>query len=187
MNLKWLETEYPFEQTAIEKRNLIVTISVFGSLLVLFLQPFGFIITEKLYIFFGFLIISIVTLSINYFGFPYYFPGFFEESRWSITKAFTFLLYNFIIISFWNNIYNVIFIKQNSHFFLSTDDLVIIIFRTITVGIVASFFLILGKGTYWYSPESSLFKYTGTWKNNKKHGNGMLFYRNGDKKSCDLF
>lgn len=38
-----------------------------------------------------------------------------------------------------------------------------------------------GKGTYWYAPESELFKYVGEWQNGKKHGEGILFYRNGKK------
>ena len=40
-----------------------------------------------------------------------------------------------------------------------------------------------GNGTYWYSPESNLFKYEGEWKEGRENGKGTLFYRNGKKKS----
>lgn len=36
-----------------------------------------------------------------------------------------------------------------------------------------------GKGTYWYGPESKLFKYVGEWEDGKQNGEGTLFYRNG--------
>lgn len=36
-----------------------------------------------------------------------------------------------------------------------------------------------GMGTYWYWPESKIFKYVGEWKEGEKHGKGTLFYRNG--------
>ncbi len=40
-----------------------------------------------------------------------------------------------------------------------------------------------GKGTYWYSPESELFKYEGEWEAGREHGKGTLFYRDGKKVS----
>ncbi|GAB5401164.1 MAG: hypothetical protein Aureis2KO_27490 [Aureisphaera sp.] len=38
-----------------------------------------------------------------------------------------------------------------------------------------------GNGTYWFPPESELFKYVGEWKEGKENGKGTLFYRNGEK------
>ncbi len=40
-----------------------------------------------------------------------------------------------------------------------------------------------GKGTYWYSPESKLFKYVGEWRKGKENGKGTLYYRNSQKTS----
>lgn len=145
MNWKWLKIEYPFEQTLQEKRNVILSVSIFASLIVVILQPFGFSITDQFLTFFCFLSMAILTLSINYFSFPYFFPAVFKETRWTISKAFLFLMYNFIIIGFYNHILNVLVFKKNIFFFHSGTDLGIILFRTIAVGSVAAFFLILIK------------------------------------------
>ena len=40
-----------------------------------------------------------------------------------------------------------------------------------------------GKGTYWYVPESPIFKYAGEWKADKENGKGTLFYRDGKRVS----
>lgn len=143
MDWNWLRAEYPFEQTIREKRNVILYISIFGSIIVFLLQPYGFSIIDQVIAFFCFLIMAIITLSINYFSFPYFFPKIFEETKWSISKAFLFFLYNFIIIGFYNHILNAIVIKKNVFFIHSETDLFAILFRSIAVGIVASFFLIL--------------------------------------------
>ncbi len=145
MNWKQLNTEYPFEQTSKEKLNVILFVSVSASLIVLLLQPFGFSITEQTLSFFSFLFVAVLTLSVNYFAFPFVFPSIFEEHRWSISKAFLFLLYNFIIIGFWIHIVNAIIVKKSMFFIHSKDDLLAMLFRTIAVGVITTFFLILIK------------------------------------------
>lgn len=145
MNWSWLKTEYPFEQTTQEKVDLIFFVSIFASIIIVLLQPFGFTIINQAVAFFGFLCIGIVTLSVNYFGFPYFFPGVFDEKRWSILKAFTFLTYNFIIMGFYNHIFSVLVIKQNVFYLQSINDLLSLLFRTIAVGAIAAFFWILIK------------------------------------------
>ena len=108
MNWKWINTAYPFEHSFEEKRNTIATISLFTSALIFLLQPYGIITVsaiDNLYNYFGFLIISTTVLSINYFGSPYFFPEIFDDKEWSMVKAFFFLVYNFIVIGFWNHIF----------------------------------------------------------------------------------
>lgn len=145
MNWKWLSTEYPFEQTGREKINVILFVSISASLIVILLQPFGFSITEQTISFFSFLAVAVLTLSVNYFSFPLVFPNTFEESRWSVSKAFLFLLYNFFIIGFWVHIVNVIVVKKSLFFIHSMDDLFAMLLRTVAVGIITAFFLILFK------------------------------------------
>lgn len=144
-NWQWLKTDYPFEQTTREKGNTILFVSVFASLLVLLLQPFGFSIAEQFNAFSGFLIVSTLTLVVNYYGFPYCFPSLFEERQWSVSKAFLFLLYNFIIIGFWNHIISSLLNQHTILALQSGNDLILMVFRTVAVGTIASFFLILIK------------------------------------------
>ncbi|MEM7186910.1 MAG: 5'/3'-nucleotidase SurE [Bacteroidota bacterium] len=36
-----------------------------------------------------------------------------------------------------------------------------------------------GEGTYWYEPESDVFKYEGLWKDDEPNGMGTMYYRDG--------
>ncbi len=143
MNLTWLRSDYPFEETFIEKRDTILWLSISANLILVLLQPFGFSLAAQTLHFLGFLIIGLLSFSINYFGFPYFFPAFFEESKWSISKAFLFLFYNFLLIGLWNHIYQVIFIENNIFLISSGAQLAVSLFKTVIIGFAASVFLIL--------------------------------------------
>ena len=145
MNWAWLKTEYPFEKTTKEKSHTIVYILIFTSLLLLLLQPFGFTPTNRLSYFLGFLIVAFLSLSINYFGFPYFFPAFFEESRWSISKGILFLFYNFLLIGLWHYIFNGLFNTKNIFFNQSWVEFIEVLLKTLGIGFVAAVFLILNR------------------------------------------
>ena len=143
MNWNWLQTAYPFENTFLEKRNTILTISLFASLVVILLQPYGFTPMDRIYHFMAFMAISIITFTINYFGLPYFFPSFFEESRWSITKAFLFLTYNFLLIGLWNHIINALIVNNDIEALVSGNELINWLLKNLAIGIVSAGFLIL--------------------------------------------
>ncbi|MDC8002487.1 LytTR family DNA-binding domain-containing protein [Aureisphaera galaxeae] len=143
MNWTWLQTPYPFESSFLEKRNTILTISVFASLVVILLQPFGFVPLTHMHHFLAIQGIAMVSLSINYFGFPYFFPSFFKESNWSVSKAFLFLTYNFLLIGLWNHIYNALFINNDFESLVSGEELTSWLIKILAIGCVAAGFLIL--------------------------------------------
>jgi len=143
MDWTWIKTSYPFEQTTIEKRNTIIIISLFTSLLMFFLQPFGFTVYDNVTYFFWFSLIGLSSISINYFGFPYLFPAFFEEKKWSILKAFLFLSYNFLILGLWHHIFSALFIKGSTFYLSSGAELLTILIKVTLIGGITSGFLIL--------------------------------------------
>ena len=145
MNWKWINAAYPFEHSFREKRNTILTISIFTSVLIFLLQPFGIISNSgffQVYYFLGFLIISLITLTINYFGFPYFFSDLFANNRWSVAKAFLFLVYNFLIIGFWNHIF-ISLVHNDIAGLVSMWELSRWIMQTLAIGLISSGFLIL--------------------------------------------
>jgi hypothetical protein len=144
INWKWINAAYPFEHSFQEKRNTIAVISLFTSILIFLLQPFGMITMGmgQLSHFVGYLFISLSVLTINYFGFPFFFPAYFEDDRWSVVKAFLFLVYNFLIIGFWNHIFISLYNNDISGM-VSVWELSRWIFQTLAIGVISSGFLIL--------------------------------------------
>lgn len=134
---------YPFEHTVIEKWNTILYTSVFLSLIMIFLQPFGFFPVARFHLYTGYLVIALLILSINYFSFPRFFPALFEDETWSVSKAFLFLIYNFFLIGFWNHIFNALVIKNDPTLLVSGIELTITITKTIAIGSIASCLYIL--------------------------------------------
>ncbi len=143
INWTWFRTPYPFEQSMAEKRNTVVSIALFLSLIVLLLQPYGFMVINRSLLFSGYLLGAFLVLGINYFGFPILFPRWFEEAKWSISKAFLFLLYNFFIIGLWHHVGNSLFIKGDPELLISFTELLLSVSKTLMIGLVASTLLIL--------------------------------------------
>lgn len=143
MNLTWLQASYPFEKTNGEKRDTILTLSILGSLVLILLQPFGYLAADQILHFIAVFIIGVLAATVNYFGLPYFFPDIFDEKRWSVLKAFIFLSYNFLIIGLWNHIYTVLFIKQNIFLISSAPELTESLLKTMIIGLTAAAFLIL--------------------------------------------
>ena len=148
MSRTWFNAVYPFEHTALEKWNTIVSISLFSSLILLLLQPFGFTPINKLLLFAGYGVISFISFNVNYFGFHYFFPALFEDKKWTVSKALLFLAYNFLIIGFWNHIFNAYVINKNPELLTSGSELGVTLIKTMTIGLVASGFLVLIRYNY---------------------------------------
>ena len=134
---------YPFERTPKEKWNTILFVSVSLSLIILLLQPFGFIPIGHFQLSIGYLFSALLVLPINYLSFPYFFPRLFEERDWTVSKAYLFLMFNFLSIGFWNHIVHSLIHKNDPVLFLSGLELSIMVLKTLIVGGAASFFFIL--------------------------------------------
>lgn len=139
----WTKTEYPFEHTAAEKWNTVLSASIFLSLISILLQPYGFTPLARSQLFISYLLIAFVILNVNYFGIPYFFPSFFEDGKWSISRAFLFLSYNFLLIGFWIHIINSLMVKNDPVLMASGFQLVITLIRALSIGFIASGLLIL--------------------------------------------
>ena len=139
----FLEAAYPFEHTAMEKWNTILSTSFFLSLILFLLQPFGFVPMARLQLCAGYLVIGLLILQVNYFSIPRFFPALFEDSAWSVSRAFLFLAYNFLLIGFWNHIFNALWVKNDPALLVSGIELAITITKTLAIGSIASCFLIL--------------------------------------------
>ncbi len=145
MDLAWLKAPYPFEHSYREKWNTIIITSIFLSIITILLQPFGFAAISRLQVSGSYMLIAFFSLSFNYFSIPYFFPEFFKEEKWSVKKAFFFLAYNFILIGFWNHIFNGLVIRNDPVFTASGYELMITVFRVLLIGSIASIFLILTR------------------------------------------
>ena len=141
--MRWLKTYYPFEQTAGEKWNTIVILSLILSFLLLILQPYGFSPLNKLQAFTGYVIIGSLTLIINYFSIPAILPKLFDIKSWSIYKSLFFYAFNFLIIGCWFHLFNAKIIHNNPMILISITELLITIFKIMFIGLIASSFLIL--------------------------------------------
>ena len=139
----FFEVAYPFEHTAIEKWNTILITSTFLSLILLLLQPFGFVPIARLQLYSGYMAIAFLILPINYFSFPRFFPALFEDSVWSVSRAFLFLAYNFLLIGIWNHIFNALIVKNDPVLLVSGLELANSILKTLALGSIVSCFIIL--------------------------------------------
>lgn len=143
MRSSWLKARYPFEKTTSEKRDTILTLSLFGGLILVILQPFGFSVVDQTQHFLAYFIIGSITAGINYYWMPGLFPSFFEEKEWTIGKALVFLSYNFLSIGLWNHLYDVWFIQRNIFLMASAPQLFESLLKIMVIGLAASLFLIL--------------------------------------------
>ncbi|WP_422104209.1 LytR/AlgR family response regulator transcription factor [Winogradskyella sp.] len=143
INWHWLKASYPFEHSVTEKRDTIISLTLFASLILLLLQPYGFIAINRLLMSAGYMVISVTLLMVNFFGFPKLFPLWFEESRWSVLRAFLFLLYNFLIIGLWTHIFQSLIIKNDLAYLISGHELFIGLAKIMMIGLGASVLLVL--------------------------------------------
>lgn len=134
---------YPFEQSITEKVQSVLFLSLFLSLLLILLQPFGFVPIARLQYLMGYLCIAQITFLINYVGIPRFFPQYFEDQSWSVAKAFLFFLYNFLQMGLWIHIFNTLIMHNNPNEMASGAELLITVSKSLGLGAVASTFLIL--------------------------------------------
>ena len=139
----FFQIAYPFEQSLAEKIQTVIFISLFLSLLLFLLQPFGFVPLSRLQFLSGYILITLITFLINYIGIPFYFPHYFEEQSWSIAKAFLFFLYNFFQMGLWIHIFNTLIMYNSPSEMASGTELLITITKALILGGVTSSFLIL--------------------------------------------
>lgn len=78
------QAPYPFEQSTTEKIQSVLFLSLFLSLLLFLLQPFGFVAFSRLQFLSGYLSITMITFLVNYLGIPYFFPQYFEDFCYSL-------------------------------------------------------------------------------------------------------
>ena len=138
-----LQVAYPFEQSHREKIQSVLFLSLFLSLLLILLQPFGFAPIARLQYLAGYLGITVITFMINYLGIPHFFPKYFEDQSWSVAKAFLFFLYNFLQMGLWIHIFNTLIMHNDPREMASGAELLITISKSLGLGAVASTFLIL--------------------------------------------
>ncbi|MCE7997126.1 MAG: LytTR family transcriptional regulator [Roseivirga sp.] len=143
MSSTWLKARYPFEKTNREKRDTILTLSLFGGLILVVLQPFGFSVVHQTQHFLVYFLIGSLTAGINYYWVPGLFPSFFEEKKWTVGKALLFLSYNFLILGLWNHIYSIFFVQQNIFLMTSGPQLLESLLKIMIIGLAASLFLVL--------------------------------------------
>ena len=139
----FFQIAYPFEHSTKEKIQSVGFTSLFLSLLLILLQPYGFVATSRLHALLGYLCIGLVTFNINFFGLPYFFPRYFEDRYWSISRGLLFFLYNFFQMGIWVHIFNAWVIKNDPTAMSSGMELGITIVKILILGGVSSFFLIL--------------------------------------------
>lgn len=139
----FFQVAYPFEQSTSEKIQSVLFISLFLSLLLFLLQPFGFVPLSRLQFLSGYLTITVITFLVNYTGIPFLFPKHFEDQSWSVAKAFFFFLYNFFQMGLWIHIFNTLIIRNDPSEMASGTELLITITKALILGAVASSFLIL--------------------------------------------
>ena len=124
-NSNFLHSPYPFEDSIIDRLRTILILSfLMGAILVL-LQPYGFIATDRTQMMTAYLLIGTAVLLINYIGVPYVVPEIFEEHKWTILKAVLFFTYNAIMISLWYHIYNAFFIGKSLLLFADFTEILI--------------------------------------------------------------
>lgn len=139
----WINTPYPFEQTAGDKWKTILSVSLFLCLFLILVQPFGFSPLERLKLLVGYSVIGSLTLIINYFGIPRLFPTYFDDDDWSVLKAFLFFGYTFLIIGLWNHIYLTLVIRHDLRLLVSGVEIANTLSKMLLIGFIASGFLIL--------------------------------------------
>ncbi len=138
--LTWLNKPFPFIET---NRAKIIIPFLFGLFIYLFLisfQPFGIkdIGNSKQLIVFGYGLITLLIMLVNFLGLPVLFKSLFKLEDWNILKELLFSIWNIVLISVCNWKYNLIAndvtIVQHSLFSF--------IAITISVGIFPVMFLI---------------------------------------------
>ncbi len=138
--LTWLNKPFPFIET---NRAKIIIPFLFGLFIYLFLisfQPFGIkdIGNSKQLIVFGYGLITLLIMLVNFLGLPVLFKSLFKLEDWNILKELLFVIWNIVLISVCNWKYNLIAndgtIVQHSLFSF--------IAITISVGIFPVIFLI---------------------------------------------
>lgn len=139
----FFQIAYPFEQSTTEKIQSVLFISLFLSLLLFLLHPFGFVPFYRQQFLAGYLVITVLTFTINYIGIPSFFPHYFEDTSWSVAKAFLFFLYNFFQMGLWIHIFNTLIMHNDPSEMASGLELLITIGKALILGAVASSFLIL--------------------------------------------
>ena len=137
------QISYPFEQSTAEKIQSVLFISLFLSLLLFLLQPFGFVPLSRVQFLSGYLAITVVTFLVNYIGIPFFLPQYFVDQSWSVAKAFLFFLYNFFQMGLWIHIFNTLVMHNDPSEMASGTELLITITKALILGAVASSFLIL--------------------------------------------
>ncbi|MEM7186911.1 MAG: LytTR family DNA-binding domain-containing protein [Bacteroidota bacterium] len=143
INWNWLQTSYPFEHAVSDKRNTILSLSLFASLILLLLQPYGFVPMNQMVMSAGYLVISVGLFALNFYGFPKAFPQWFEESKWSVQRALLFLLYNFFVIGLWTHVFRALVIKNDIAYLISGEELLVGLGKIMGIGLGASVLLIL--------------------------------------------
>lgn len=138
INRSLFKAPYPFEQSAKEKWHTVIITSLLLSLIILFLQPYGFYPFSKGLIYVGYLVIGLVCLTINYFSISYFFPKVLSENHWTIWKLILFSAYNFIFIGLWNHVFNALVIRNDPLFLINANEIGITLVRTLMLGLLAS-------------------------------------------------
>ena len=107
------------------------------------LQPYGFSPIDRALLCMGFLVASLITFAVSYYGLPQLLPQWFKEGQWSVLRAYVFMLYNFLIIGFWVHILNAIWLKNDPAALGSSVELVESVLKTLFIGAMASALWIL--------------------------------------------
>lgn len=139
----FFQIAYPFEHSTKEKIQSVGFTTLFLSLLLILLQPYGFVATSRIQALLGYLCIGLVTFNINFFGIPYLFPQYFEDRYWSISRGLLFFLYSFFQMGIWVHIFNTWVIKNDPIAMSSGIELGVTVAKLLVLGGVSTFFLIL--------------------------------------------
>ncbi len=98
--LTWLNKPFPFIET---NRAKIIIPFLFGLFIYLFLisfQPFGIkdIDNSKQLIVFGYGLITLLIMLVNFLGLPVLFKSLFKLEDWNILKELLFVIWNIVLI-----------------------------------------------------------------------------------------
>ncbi|MBU3917992.1 LytTR family transcriptional regulator DNA-binding domain-containing protein [bacterium] len=104
----WLNRPFPYPETQAPKVWISVAFGFFIFLFLAFFQPFGIEAISRYKILFlsGFGFITFISMMINFFVVPVFFPAFFNYDEWCIKNHLVFLLGNVLLISIFNWLYD---------------------------------------------------------------------------------
>lgn len=129
-----INAPFPFPYKAKEKIIITLLFSAFIFIFLIIFQPFGIskIIFYKFFYVFGFSLITFLVVGGSLFLLPYLLKKYFSPQEWTVKKMFSFIVFQLIMISFFNWIYTVTIGKE---VIIEQKTLIEFVFITLAVGI----------------------------------------------------